>query len=114
MAGYKPCRSEVYSVQRNYLNVLDLKYYYPNEFEEELLEASKKTNDPEQKVNKLSDGQWNAMDTIYSNLTVESFEGDRDKGDIVVSNEPLRQGELLDQIKVLVPEGFRDVLSLST
>lgn len=40
MAGYKPCRSEVYSVQRNYLDVLDLKYYYPNEFEEELIEAS--------------------------------------------------------------------------
>lgn len=38
LAGYKPCRNEIYAVQRNYLDVMDLKYYYPNEFEQELLD----------------------------------------------------------------------------
>ena len=82
-AGYKPSRMGIYSASRNYLDIMNLKYYMPNEFEEDLINASEKTEDETQKVRKLSNGDWDAFDAIYSNLSLTPFNGKADQHNIV-------------------------------
>ena len=74
------------------------------------------TDDESQKVGKLPNGQYNAFDAIYSNLTLTPFNGNRDRANVTVRNTPLdsEKQQYLDEIKIMVPEGFRDVISLDT
>jgi len=65
---------------------MNLDYYLPNEFEPGLIEASESTDDETQKVNKLSNGQYDVFDALYSNLTLNPFENGPDQHDIVVTN----------------------------
>lgn len=95
---------------------MNLDYYLPNEFEPGLIEASESTDDETQKVNKLSNGQYDVFDALYSNLTLNPFENGPDQHDIVVTNneDQIADYSYLDEIKILISEGFRDVLSMDT
>lgn len=62
---------------------MDIKYYYPNEFEQELLDQSELSDDPEQKVTKIG-GKYNVMDMLYSNLTTKKAQDTPDLYDIAI------------------------------
>jgi len=52
-AGYKSSRNNIYSVQENYLEVLDLKYYMPNELASDYVQ---KMDDAGRTIKRLPDG----------------------------------------------------------
>ena len=41
MSGYKELNTNIHSLQENYLDVVNLKYFLPNEIEQEFIEESK-------------------------------------------------------------------------
>ena len=92
------------------------KYYILNEVNQELIDESNRVNQP---LNKIG-GKYDPASLIYSNLTYTTYEPDEIEGledpyEIRILNDKVdvnRQN--YDDLKVLLPEGFRDVLSIDT
>jgi len=169
LAGYKSFDSEIFAVQENFLKVTNREYYMLDEMDQEMLKA-----DSEGEVSKFPDGRFDAVEAIYSNLTLRPHGGAKDIHGVVydveeqrrwaqqdprysssgdqfttvgldededeneartgeVTDAELDDGELpdvsegeeaeaeegeheqfLDEIKIIVSEGFRDILALDT
>ena len=81
----------------------------PNEIEEELI--SEFSDD----IRRLDNGEYNAVDAIYSNGTLKDIGNSRDQHNLTVSNkDELEKETSMDEIKIIIPEGFRDVLALDS
>jgi len=104
--GYKSINTKVYSVWRNYLNVVDLEYYIPVEIEKDL------------PLPKLANGDLDVVQALYDDSNLHpSADGTKDPHKVVKDNWPSSNSEtknVTQGIKVLVPEGFRMPMSLST
>lgn len=113
MCGYKELNTNIHSIQENYLSVVNLKYYLPNEIEKELLDEYQKNGE---EVPKTSTGFVDVVSAIYSNKSLnEQVFNDKDPHKLQVMNWPDDiPSTYLKEIKVVLPEGFRDVISLDT
>ena len=61
-AGYKSPNNNIYSVQENYLDVLDLKYYMADELAADYV---KKMDDAGRTIKRLPDGQIDVIQMLY-------------------------------------------------
>lgn len=64
-AGYKSSSNNIYSVQENYLEVLDLKYYMPNELASDYV---KKMDDAGRTIKRLPDGSIDVIQMLYEDF----------------------------------------------
>ena len=114
MASYKDHRTNVYSVQSNFLDVATTKFYLLNEIDQDLVDEANKQGTPLRTTDK---GDFNSIDAIYSDLALEDDPDVEDPYELVYYNNPKvfeSKRTKYDQIKLTVPEGFRDTLSLDT
>jgi hypothetical protein len=82
MSGFKQFDVNLYAVEENYLNVTDTKFYMPNEIEQALIDEAG------DKITKLPSGNINAIDAIFSNLTLTNLGNKSDPHEITVYNYP--------------------------
>ena len=114
MAGYKDHDTNIYSVQKNFLDVATTKFYFLNEIDQDLVDEANKLGTPLKTTVK---GDYNAIDAIYSDLALKDDPDVEDPYELVYYNNPEAfetKRTKYDQIKLTVPEGFRDTLSLTT
>ena len=108
-SAFKQFDVSVYSVEQNFLDVTIPKFYMPNEIEEELI------SEFSDEIRRLDNGKFNAVDAIYSNGTLKDIGDSRDQHNLTVSNRDEVDSETsTDEIKIIIPEGFRDVLALDS
>lgn len=114
MAGYKDHETNIYSVQKNFLDVATTKFYLLNEIDQDLVDEANRLGTPLRTTDK---GDYNAIDALYSDLALEDDPDLADPHEVVYYTKPDEletERSKYDQIKLTVPEGFRDTLSLTT
>lgn len=111
--GYKTVRTNVHAIQRNFLEVTKLKYYIPNEVEARGVEGLRARGE---EVKTLATGDVDPVQLLFSDAGLEESEQtSKDPYQIGIENWPTeRASQYMKEIKVIVPEGYRDVLSLDT
>lgn len=63
----------------------------------------------------LSNGDQDSIAALYSNQSLSPYNGNKDMYNISVQLNPVvSNNNSTQEIKVLVPEGFRDALSIDT
>lgn len=93
--------------------MVNIDYYMPSEYEDGI------------QMPKLSNGEYDLISALYSNESLTNLNGDKDYENIITSLNQYQQSNRLsqqnvdyntftDQIKLLAPEGLRDILSLNT
>lgn len=82
--------------------MVNTEYYMPAEIQSGLT------------LDKLSNGDYDAVQALFSNQNLDYNDGSRDPFNITVGYNWNTQSNFTEEIKVLVPEGFRDALSLDT
>mmetsp|Transcript_2325 Transcript_2325/g.3973 ORF Transcript_2325/g.3973 Transcript_2325/m.3973 type:complete len:755 (-) Transcript_2325:38-2302(-) len=106
-SGYKSIKSNAFSVQRNFLQTLDLTYYFPRELESDL----------KSQLSSLPNGDPDIIQALYSDFAIfNNSDGSLDPLELTVINYPAEEGKLnyTQQIKVVIPEGLRNPLSIDT
>jgi len=94
-------------VQENYLDVLDMKYYMPNEYAKDYV---KKMDDAGRTIRRLSDGSIDVVQMLYEEFPDEVVDA---QPDITEANfPPAKKGGYDKEINILLAEGFRDFLSM--
>jgi len=85
----------------------------PNEIEQGYIDEMNRLGQP---IEYLPSGNIDPVPLIFSNLTLEDTKGkSRDPYGLSISNvKPEQESSYLEEVKVIVPEGYRDVLSLDT
>ena len=101
-SGYNQVRTKVYGLSPNYLQIVNNAYYLPREVQDGL------------HLGELPGGEQDVVEALYSNESLDLFDGTKDPYNITVGNQWAVRGDAVEEIKVLVPEGFRDALSLDT
>ena len=74
----------------------------PNEIEKDLV------------LDKLHNGDLDAVQALFSNQNEIDYHGLKDPFNVTVSLDGIETSNYTDQIKLIIPEGFRDALSLNT
>ena len=82
MSGYKNLGTNIYSLQENYLDTVDAKYYLPNEFEQEFIDESNRLGIP---IKYLPNGKIDPISLLYSDVALnEKKYEDKDPYDFVI------------------------------
>jgi len=117
MAGYKNLRTNVYSIQENFIETGNSKYYLLNEADQEAIDEASEDGIEFNTINGFVD----AVQLLYSNASVsvlnitEPDEKYNDPEGIRVRNNPEESKRTFyDEIKLLIPDGLRGVQSLDT
>ena len=106
-SGAQSISTQIYSVSENYLEVVDSDYFYPVEEEE----AIKK------ELPSLGRNKPDVVKALYSDTGISpTQDGTQDPYDITYRTYTWYWGypNITEQIKVIVPDGIRAPLSLST
>ena len=108
-SGYKQLSSQTYSVPRNYLNVVDTEYYFPVEEQDDIKDE----------MPSLGKDKPDIMAALYSDTNIAPTpDGTLDPLEITKWNFPnpfyWEDQNVTEQIKVIIPEGLRDPLSMTT
>jgi len=112
--GYKTVNTNIHAIQRNFLEVTKLKYYIPNEIEQEVIDAHRAEGE---EVRLLETGDVDPVQFLFSDKALsDSEQTSSDPYGVSFENNPRSFDSLqyMKEVKVLVPEGYRDVLSLDT
>ena len=115
VSGFKSQWTNIFSIQENFIDSIYSEYYIPNEINQELLNEAGANGKPIRMVN----GKYDPGAMLYSNFsqdyTDRSYQKYRDMHDIVLF-EPVHRylRSYYKEIKMIVSEGFRDLMSLST
>uniref|UniRef100_A0A7S3CJT1 ABC3 transporter permease C-terminal domain-containing protein n=1 Tax=Strombidium rassoulzadegani TaxID=1082188 RepID=A0A7S3CJT1_9SPIT len=117
MAGYKNLRTNVYSIQENFIETGNSKYYLLNEADQEAIDEASEDGIEFNTINGFVD----AVQLLYSNASVsvlnitEPDEKYNDPEGIRVRNDPEESKRTFyDEIKLIIPEGLRNPQSLDT
>mmetsp|Transcript_3667 Transcript_3667/g.2739 ORF Transcript_3667/g.2739 Transcript_3667/m.2739 type:complete len:178 (+) Transcript_3667:647-1180(+) len=107
--GFNQVPASIYSVQENYLQVVDLDYYMPTEVQDDIY------------VPELETGQPDMIYTLYTTDGLTEFDGNKDIDNVITSLSQFQEAQserffstYTPNIKVVIPEGLRDVLSIDT
>ena len=112
VTGYAEVETNLYSIQANFLACLDTRYYMPTEIDEEKLAGLEEAGIEMEEV--PGNGNIDAARLIWeADPNKPPYEA-YDHFDVVVADEQVSNSEELTNINVIVPEGFRDFLSLDT
>ena len=110
--GYKTVNTNVHAMQRNFLNVTNLNYYIPNELDQEALDRLRESG---QEIQYLSNGDIDPVQLLFQEQDEAGIQKVKDPYGVAVENWPSQKpSQFMKKINVLVPEGYRDVLSLDT
>ena len=103
-----------YGVSENFLDVTDLDYYLPNEYDTELIAAMQEAG---VEIPRTARGDVDVIRLLYANQTTSSSKFTAyDENELTDTNYAdvdawLRASAYFDDIPVILPEGLRDVLS---
>lgn len=95
------------------MQVTKLKYYIPNEIDQSAIDAHQSAGVG---VTRLETGDIDPVQFLFSDLALDdSGQTTKDPYGVGIENWPSEKAsQYMKEIKVLVPEGYRDVLSLDT
>ena len=107
MVGYKVGVVGLYSLQENFLDVVNLKYFRLDEVSTGFL---KKMEENRIDVRYLRNGDVDILQTLYAELPPDDISAsDRDPFDMSVHNWPrFEKSKFTETINVLAPESFRE------
>lgn len=75
--GYNQAKTDIYAVQENYLNVIDLEYYMPSEIESGLT------------LPYLPNGETDSIAALFSEQNLSPYNGNKDIHNISVQLDPV-------------------------
>lgn len=112
MTGFKEVNTNLHAIQPNFLDTVNLKYYLPTELQDDIIKEYKEKGEP---IKMLENGQIDPIQFIFSDYALEENQEEKDPYNLSIDNFPDQsQSQYMKQIKVIIPEGYRDVLSLDT
>ena len=81
ISGYKQVKTNIYSIQQNFLNSTNLRYYLPNEIDHSVL-------DQPNNLTRIPGGNINSPDLLYTNLGIDANDTLEDEYGILRYNHP--------------------------
>lgn len=110
--GYKTVMTNIHGVQENFLEVTNLQYYLGNELDQDFLDEKERLGED---VVRLPNGKIDPIRLLYSDVGTGEDQKSVDPHDLVIDNfREEATGTYTKEIKAVVAEGYRDVLSLDT
>ena len=113
MVGYEVGVVGLHSLQENFLDVVNLKYFMLDEVSADFMRNMEENRID---IRYLRNGDIDILQTLYAELPPDDISAsDRDPFDLSVHNWPqFAKSEFTETINILMPEGFRESHALDT